>query len=93
LARVFAQEAWNKCQEQGVHDRYEMILLAAHRARQLNKGSSRTLVYEEDQRGQSHTVNALRDFETGQLDMDELKDDLIKSMQKVSPPSVDDAEE
>ena len=93
MARVFAQEAWNKCQEQGVGNRYEMILLASHRAKQLNKGSSRTLVHEAHQRGQSHTVNALRDFETGQLDMIELKDELIKSMQKVSPPTLDDTEE
>jgi len=92
LARVFAQEAWHKCQEQGIDGRYEMILLAAHRARQLNKGAH--LVFnEEHQRGQSNTVNALRDFETGELDLSELKEDLIKSLQKVSPPSIEDSEE
>jgi DNA-directed RNA polymerase subunit omega len=92
LARVFAQEAWQKCQEQDVNGRYEMILLAAHRARQLHKGA-RTLFEEEPQRGQANTVNALRDFETGNVDMNDLKEDLIKSLQKVSPPSIEDSEE
>ena len=92
MARVFAHEAWHKCQEQGVDGRYEMILLAAHRARQLSRGA-KPIVEEPKQRGQAHTVNALRDFETGNIDMSELKEDLIKSMQKVSPPTIDEAEE
>ena len=92
MARVFAQEAWQKCQKQGIDGRYEMILLAAHRARQLNKGAH--LVFnEEHQRGQSNTVNALRDFETGELDLSELKEDLIKSMQQVKENAVLDEEE
>ena len=92
MARVFAQDAWKKCQEQGIDGRYEMILLAAHRARQLRKGSA--IVFDGDvERGQASTVNALRDFETGNIDMSELKEDLIKSLQKVSPPSIDDSEE
>jgi len=92
LARVFAQEAWHKCQEQGIDNRYEMILLGSHRARQLNKGI-KPMFIEEVQRGQSSTVNALRDFETGLVDLSELREDLIKSMQKVSAPSIEDSEE
>ena len=90
MARVFAQDAWKKCQEQGVHDRYEMLLLAAHRARQLNRGVQPT--FNSDDRGKANTVNALRDFETGNIDMAELREDLIKSWQKVSPPSIEDNE-
>ena len=89
---MFAQEALHKCQAQGVDGRYEMILLAAHRARQLHKGAH-PVFNEEHQRGQSNTVNALRDLETGELDLLELKEDLIKSLQKVSPPSIEDSEE
>jgi DNA-directed RNA polymerase subunit omega len=92
MARVFAQEAWNKCQDQGIDGRYEMILLAAHRARQIKKGSS--VVFDDEiQRGQASTVNALRDFETGKIDMSELREDLIKSLQQVTEPTIDDAEE
>ena len=92
MARVFAQEAWKKCQEQDVNGRYEMILLAAHRARQLHKGAT-PLFGEDPQRGQANTVNALRDFETGNIDMSELKEDLIKSMQQVKENAVLDEEE
>jgi hypothetical protein len=35
-------------------------------------------------------VNALRDFETGQIDMSELRDELVKSMQKVSLPPAEE---
>ena len=92
MARVFAHEAWHKCEEQGVNGRYEMILLAAQRARQLSRGL-KPIVEETEERGQALTVNALRDFETGQLDMSEIKEDLIKSMQKVSAPSIEISEE
>jgi len=92
MARVFAQDAWKKCQEQGIDGRYEMILLAAHRARQLSRGAQPVAHYET-QRGQAPTVNALRDFETGGLDMSELKEDLIKSLQQVSESKIDEIEE
>ena len=88
MARVFAQGAWHKCEEQGVDGRYEMILLAAHRTRQLQRGA-RPIVQEHG-RGQADTVNALRDFETGQIDMSELRDELVKSMQKVSLPPAEE---
>lgn len=88
MARVFAQEALDQCENKGVDGRYEMILLAAHRSRQLSRGAM-SMTGQELERGQSYNVNALRDFETGQMDFDELREDLIKSMQTVSPPSLD----
>ena len=91
MARVFAHEAWHKCQEQGVDGRYEMILLAAHRARQLSRGV-KSVSGNNFERGHAHTVNALRDFETGHIDMNELKEDLITSMQKVKEPSLQEEE-
>ena len=45
---------------------------------------------QEHGRGQADTVNALRDFETGQIDMSELRDELVKSMQKVSLPPAEE---
>ena len=89
MARVFAQEALQKCQEQDVDGRYEMIMLAAHRTRQLHRGT-KPISQDFSTRGQSDTVNALRDFETGQIDMSELREDLIKSMQKVTLPPVEE---
>lgn len=91
MARVFAQDAWKKCQEQDIDGRYEMILLAAHRARQLSRGAP-TMTGHEVSRGQAPTVNALRDFETGKVDLAELKNDLIKSMQQVREPSTQEEE-
>jgi len=91
MARVFAQDAWKKCQEQGIDGRYEMILLAAHRAKQYHKGKS-TIIPYDTLRGKSPGVNALRDFETGEVDMDELREDLIQSMQQVREPSTQEEE-
>ncbi len=91
MARVFAQEALKQCQAQGVDDRYEMILLAVHRAKQLSRGAV-PITGHEVERGQADSVNALRDFETGQYNFEELREDLIKSMQKVSLPSAEDEE-
>tara|TARA_S200002703_G_scaffold20977_1_gene17505 strand:- start:1140 stop:1415 length:276 start_codon:yes stop_codon:yes gene_type:complete len=91
VARVFAQEALKQCQAQGVDDRYEMILLAVHRAKQLSRGAV-PITGHEVERGQADSVNALRDFETGQYNFEELREDLIKSMQKVSLPSAEDEE-
>ena len=81
MARVFANEALEKCQELGVDGRYEMILLATQRAKETRKG--KTPIFPT-QRGHSHVVNALRDFETGEVDLDELWDNLIQSYQKVN---------
>lgn len=92
MARVFAQEAMNQCAKQGVYSRYEMILLAAHRARQISRGI-KPIVEEQQQRGQSITVNALRDFETGNIDFEELQEDLVKSMQQVKETSIQEDEE
>ena len=89
MARIFAQEALQKCQEQDVDGRYEMIMLAAHRTRQLHRGA-KPISQDFSTSGQSDTVNALRDFETGQIDMSELREDLIKSMQKVTLPPVEE---
>jgi|TARA_R110000782_G_scaffold887_2_gene3223 DNA-directed RNA polymerase omega subunit len=85
VARVFANEALAVCVEQGVNGRYEMILLAAERARQTRSGKETIIPWE---RGQSHVVNALRDFETGEVDFDELRSAVVNSFQKVQKPSI-----
>lgn len=79
MARVFAQEAWHKCREQGIDSRYEMILLAAHRGRNMHKVSKdKQVLPAEEYNNVSVSVTALREFETGKLDIQELREDYLK---------------
>lgn len=78
LARVFTNDALEVCNKQGVDGRYEMILLAAHRARKIRES--------ELGKGQRNTVEALREFERGETDFTELKDSFLQSLQTVHPP-------
>jgi len=87
VARVFAQDAFKECLKQNIDSRYEMILLAAHRARNLNKLSKDKLVLPAEeyyQRGTSNTVTALREMESGSLDINELKEQYIDSFKRVT---------
>ena len=78
LARVFTNDALEVCDNAGVDGRYEMILLAAHRARKIRES--------ELGRGERNTVEALREFERGETDFTELKDSFVQSLQTVHPP-------
>ncbi len=92
MARVFTMDALAKCAEQDITNKFDMIVLGAHYAKQLKKGKP-TVVPAEP--GQSEVVNALRDFESGEVDLQELKSDYIESKQKEKKPttSTDDEEE
>jgi DNA-directed RNA polymerase subunit K/omega len=82
MARVFANEAFKACQEQDIDSRYEMILLAAYRAKKLRSlpNDKKVLPAEEYiTRGTSPAVTVLREIESGNLDVQELKDEYIKS--------------
>jgi len=81
MARVFAQEPFNECVKQGIDSRYEMIILAAHRARHLNKLSKTNLVLPAEEYNKvSKGVTVLREIETGKIDMIELREDYINSI-------------
>lgn len=87
MARVFAHEAFKECLKQNIDSRYEMILLAAHRARNLNKLSKDKLVLPAEeyyQRGTSNAVTVLREMESGNLDLNELKEQYINTFKKVT---------
>jgi len=84
LGRVFAQEVLEQCQEQGIDSHFEMVILAADRARRVRKlkSSDRILPDEEYMQG-STAVTALREIESGKLDMNEVKEEYLKSLSTV----------
>ena len=84
MARVFAEQAWKSAQELGCDSTYEMILMAAHKARTIKR--------DDLARGERPTVHALRLFEDKQIDYPELYEDYIKSKQTVEPPKLTDEE-
>ena len=90
MARVFTMDAMAKCAEQDVTNKFDMIVLGSHYAKQLRKGKP-TIVPAEP--NDSHVVNALRDFESGEVDLKALKDEYIESKQKEKKPTPSTDEE
>ena len=87
MARVFAHEALKECEAQGISSRYEMILLAAHRAKKLPSlpNDKKVLPAEEYQlRGASPAVTVLREIESGLLDVQSVKQEYIQSYSTVT---------
>lgn len=85
MARVFAQEAFKVCDRQGIST-YEMILLAAHRAKILKKLPKDKLVLpaeEYEMKGTSPAVTVLKEIESGDLDVLSLRQDYIESYSTV----------
>lgn len=73
-----------------VSNRFEMVLLAAARARQLNLGAEPLV----DRRRDKSTVIALREIATGRLDLDRLRTEVVSNRVRTNePPSMDVAEE
>lgn len=87
MARVFANEAFKACQEQDIDSRYEMILLAAFRGKTLSRipNDKKILPAEEyTTRGVSPAVVVLREMESGNLDIQDLKNEYVKSFSSVT---------
>ena len=73
-----------------VSNRFELILLAAARARQLNLGAKPLVECNRDK----PTVVALREIATGGLDLDLLRNEIVrKRASSAAPPSMDVVEE
>lgn len=85
MARVFANDVLRECEKQGIHSKFEMVILAAHRAKQIPKvkQSDHILSGEEYDQG-STAVTALREIETGKLDMIQLKDEMIQTLTTIT---------
>ncbi|MGU3400306.1 DNA-directed RNA polymerase subunit omega [Brucellaceae bacterium D45D] len=73
MARVTVEDCVDK-----VENRFELVLLAGHRARQISQGAGITVDRDNDK----NPVVALREIADETLSPDDLKEDLIHSLQK-----------
>ncbi|MEK7265626.1 MAG: DNA-directed RNA polymerase subunit omega [Pseudomonadota bacterium] len=73
MARVTVED----CVEQ-VPNRFDLVLLAAHRARVLSSGAPLTVDRDRDK----NPVVALREIADGGLEPEDLREDLVASLQK-----------
>ncbi|MBX3575765.1 MAG: DNA-directed RNA polymerase subunit omega [Rhizobiaceae bacterium] len=73
MARVTVEDCIDK-----VDNRFELVLLASHRARQISQGQQITVDRDNDK----NPVVALREIADETLSPDDLKEDLIHSLQK-----------
>ena len=86
MARVTVEDCIDK-----VDNRFELVLLAGHRARQISQGAQITVPRDNDK----NPVVALREIADETLSPDDLKEDLIHSLQKhveVDEPEADGQE-
>jgi len=85
MARVTVEDCIDK-----VDNRFELVLLAGHRARQISQGAAITIDRDNDK----NPVVALREIADETLSPEDLKEDLIHSLQKhveVDEPEVEAA--
>lgn len=83
MARVTVEDCIDK-----VENRFELVLLASHRARMIASGSSILVQRDNDK----NPVVALREIADEKLTPEDLKEDLIHSLQKhveVDEPEAD----
>jgi DNA-directed RNA polymerase subunit omega len=73
MARVTVEDCIDK-----VENRFELVLLASHRARLVSQGAPITIDRDNDK----NPVVALREIADETLSPDDLKEDLIHSLQK-----------
>lgn len=73
MARVTVEDCVEK-----VPNRFDLVLLAAGRAKALASGAPMTVSKDNDK----NTVIALREIEESTIDLDSVKDGIIVSMQK-----------
>ncbi|PZO78408.1 MAG: DNA-directed RNA polymerase subunit omega [Mesorhizobium amorphae] len=73
MARVTVEDCIDK-----VNNRFELVLLAGHRARQISQGAAITVPRDNDK----NPVVALREIADETLSPGDLKEDLIHSLQK-----------
>ena len=82
MARVTVEDCIDK-----LPNRFELVLLASHRARAISQGAPLTIDRDNDK----DPVVSLREIAEETIDRDDLKEDFIHSMQK--HVEVDDPEE
>ncbi len=73
MARVTVEDCIEK-----VENRFDLVLMAAHRARMISSGAPITLSRDNDK----NPVVALREIGDGTIGPDDLREELIHSLQK-----------
>ena len=73
MARVTVEDCIDK-----LPNRFELVLLAAHRAREISTGAQITVERDNDK----NPVVALREIAEETIDRDDLREDYVHSMQK-----------
>ena len=84
MARVTVEDCVLK-----VPNRFELVMLAAHRARDLAAGAALTVERDNDK----NPVVALREIADETLGIDVLKENVVKGMQKLVEPDEPEEEE
>jgi DNA-directed RNA polymerase subunit omega len=92
MARVTVEDCIDK-----IENRFDLVLMASHRARMISSGAQITVARDNDK----NPVVALREIADAHLTPDDLKEDLIHSLQKhvevdepeaeAAPPMVNNA--
>jgi DNA-directed RNA polymerase subunit omega len=83
MARVTVEDCVQK-----IPNRFELVLLAAQRARNLSRGEELTLDRDNDK----NPVVALREIADETIGLDKLETDLIKSLSRAPEPEPADEE-
>lgn len=83
MARVTVEDCVQK-----IPNRFELVLLAAQRARNLSRGEELTLDRDNDK----NPVVALREIADETIGLDKLESDLIKSLSRAPEPEPADEE-
>ena len=84
MARVTVEDCVDK-----VPNRFDLVLLAAQRAREISGGSELTIDRDRDK----NPVVALREIAEQTVKPRDLKEALVTSLQKILPDDEDDADE
>jgi len=84
MARVTVEDCIEK-----IPNRFDLVLGAAQRARNISTGNPLTIDRDNDK----NPVVALREIAEETIDPDFLRDEIIRSLQKLSNPEISDEDE
>ena len=84
MARVTVEDCVDK-----VPNRFELVMLAAHRAREISAGGQLTVDRDNDK----NPVVALREIAEQTVKPKHLQESLVQSLQRVLPDEEDEADE
>ena len=83
MARVTVEDCVDK-----IPNRFDLVMLASHRAREISSGSAITVDRDNDK----NPVVALREIADETIDPDKLRDDIVKGLQKLTNTEFDEDE-